>query len=96
MTNLRPYPKKKRVTDQKTIDYVRNHRDGVCVAGLELKDGCIEGLHVHHIKTKGSGGDDVETNLITLCPKHHDAAHRGYLSAQQLLGFLEKRYGSQR
>jgi len=92
---LRPYPKNKRIADKETIDYVRKKRDGVCIAGLELKDGCILGvLHVHHIKTKGSGGHDIKNNLITLCPKHHDAFHNGHLTVEQLSGFLEKRYGS--
>ena len=29
----------------------------------------------HHIKTKGSGGGDVEENLIPLCALHHSEIH---------------------
>lgn len=30
----------------------------------------------HHIKTKGSGGNDVEENLISLCFHCHEKIHR--------------------
>lgn len=29
----------------------------------------------HHVKTKKSGGDDVESNLVPLCRKHHSETH---------------------
>ena len=29
----------------------------------------------HHIKTKGSGGDDSESNLMALCQVHHIQVH---------------------
>lgn len=32
-------------------------------------------LHVHHIVYRSAGGDDVESNLITLCAKHHEQVH---------------------
>lgn len=38
------------------------------------------GSEPHHIRTKGSGGDDSAWNVIPLCPDHHtlgsDAWHR--------------------
>jgi|GEM_PF-6361913 len=37
------------------------------------------GLSPHHIKSRGSGGLDIETNVVTLCLTCHDAAHHGYL-----------------
>ena len=30
----------------------------------------------HHLKTAGSGGDDVPENLICLCTEHHREAHQ--------------------
>jgi len=30
----------------------------------------------HHIRTKGSGGDDIEENLIPLCFQHHTEIHQ--------------------
>jgi hypothetical protein len=32
-------------------------------------------VHVHHIKSRGSGGGDNEANLISLCPEHHAECH---------------------
>ena len=32
-------------------------------------------LHVHHLKSRGSLGDDSMRNLITLCAKCHDVIH---------------------
>lgn len=29
----------------------------------------------HHIKSKGSGGDDVKENLMPLCVEHHHKIH---------------------
>lgn len=29
----------------------------------------------HHLKSRGAGGDDVETNLIALCRKCHSLIH---------------------
>jgi len=30
----------------------------------------------HHIKSKGSGGHDVESNLMALCQQHHNEVHQ--------------------
>ena len=91
---MRPWPKSKRKVNYAEIEYVRQ-RDGFCIAGLKLKDGCMGAMHVHHIKTRGSGGDDVRSNLICLCAKHHDQAHRGFITKKELFDWLEERYGSQ-
>ena len=63
-------------------------RDGVCLAGLILRDGCVSGYDVHHIDTRGSGGDDVLPNLICLCRKHHNAAHQGFITRGRLRSIL--------
>jgi 5-methylcytosine-specific restriction endonuclease McrA len=33
-------------------------------------------LHVHHVKSRSSLGDDTIRNLITLCAKCHESFHR--------------------
>lgn len=39
----------------------------------------------HHIKTKGSGGDDVSENIVRLCTwEHHPKAHAGLISKDYL------------
>jgi len=40
---------------------------------------------LHHIKTKGSGGLDIDQNLIALCFNHHTEIHGSGLNR-----FIEK------
>ena len=37
--------------------------------------GCLKNLDVHHLRRRSALGDDIETNLITLCRKCHQALH---------------------
>lgn len=59
-------------TFRELIDFVL-HRDNyqcrACGAGGENT------VHVHHWKYKSRGGDDVASNLITLCFRCHDRIH---------------------
>ncbi len=64
------------------IEYTRK---SCCVGGCKRK------AHGHHIKSKGSGGDDVDDNLIPLCDAHHTALDCG-IHTIGLGKFLEK-YG---
>jgi hypothetical protein len=70
-------PKKLRFRNSKATAEARK-RDGICLYGWALavknNDPCSPGLDGHHIETRGSGGDDVPENIITLCRKHHDNA----------------------
>lgn len=70
-----------------TVERVRR-RDGVCLAGLFLRDGCVTGFDVHHIASRGSGGDDLLENLICLCRRHHNLAHAGQISRGTLRAIL--------
>jgi hypothetical protein len=63
-------------------------RDGVCLAGLQLRDGCSVGFDVHHIASRGSGGDDTFENLICLCRRHHNRAHMGLIPRGRLREIL--------
>jgi 5-methylcytosine-specific restriction protein A len=38
--------------------------------------GCMGGLEVHHIVSRGQLGDDAEGNLITLCWSCHRKTHQ--------------------
>ena len=73
------------------MDAVRN-RDGCCLIGLFLKDGCIQGYDVHHIDTRGSGGEDTMENMICVCRKHHNAAHARRISKGALRAALNRFY----
>jgi hypothetical protein len=55
------------------------------------KDGCSKGIDGHHIKTRGSGGDDLPENIIGLCRKHHDIA--GRVKPEEFLSILAYYHG---
>lgn len=87
------YPKRSRVEDLDLLRWVVEKRDGVCLYGLFKRDGCSGGLDPHHIVHRGAGGDDVEENIITLCRKHHNEAHAGKISKEELRAVLRRLYG---
>jgi hypothetical protein len=72
-------PKRKRIVNPAAIKAARKKFCQNCGAYNE------EGWHVHHIKTKGSGGDDVAENLVTLCPACHTKVHSGELSIENII-----------
>lgn len=51
----------------------------------------------HHI-TRGSGGDDSEENLVSLCPRHHKEVHavgrvsfiKAYLGTKTIAKFRKR------
>jgi predicted restriction endonuclease len=88
-----PNPKEPRIADTDFNAQIRR-RDKVCLVGLMRQDGtCSEGVDCHHIETRGSGGDDVEENGITLCRHHHNEAHAGHISVEDLHYILGYYYG---
>ncbi len=66
--SFNPVPKERRVINKKLL----KNKKGICeVCG---KNGQTE---KHHIKTKGSGGDDTKENLIEVCRICHTKIHSG-------------------
>lgn len=66
--SFNPVPKNKRVVNKKLL----KDKKGVCqICG---KKGQTE---KHHKKTKGSGGNDTEENLIEVCRICHTKIHTG-------------------
>ncbi len=88
-----PSPERPKRIESPFVVEAARWRDGVCLAGLLLKDGCVPGFDVHHIDTRGSGGDDVPRNLICLCRKHHSAAHAGRITKGALRAVLQRFFG---
>ena len=72
------YPKPKRIKDKKVIEKCRAY--GTCMLG----GNCFGDLDVHHIKSRGSGGGDIEGNIILLCRYHHILAHAGKITKSVL------------
>lgn len=62
------FPKPKRKVDKELL---RSFREKPCVVNKD----CIGEVCAHHVKTRGSGGDDVASNLIAVCVKHHNEIH---------------------
>jgi hypothetical protein len=72
MTNF----KKNRIVDLKLLSRIRKQ---ICLvySCAEPKDRCVLPTcsDAHHVKSVGSGGHDLETNVIPLCRKHHTEIH---------------------
>lgn len=63
-----PYPKNKRIVNKKLL----KDKKGICKIC-----GRVGQTEKHHIKSKGSGGNDTEENLIEVCRKCHRLIHDG-------------------
>jgi ribosome-binding protein aMBF1 (putative translation factor) len=45
----------------------------------------------HHIKSVGSGGDDVPENMVQLCAGDHTRVHTGQISKETLREIVRRR-----
>jgi len=87
------WPKAGRIADPAAVEAARK-RDGICLWHHLKGGGCWGDLNVHHIDTRGSGGPDDLTNLITLCQNGaHNKAHLGLISKADLRAILSQLYG---
>jgi Na+-translocating ferredoxin:NAD+ oxidoreductase RNF subunit RnfB len=57
----------KRVVDQLLIEAVKRQPCTACG---------FPGGDAHHVSSRGAGGDDVPSNLMALCRKHHTEVHQ--------------------
>ena len=76
-------PKPKRIVDKRAIKNARKDYCEYC--------GCRAYGEPHHIKTVGSGGDDVPENLIQLCGECHVKAHTGEISKDEFREIVGRR-----
>ena len=85
--------KKKRIVDKKAMEAVR--KAAQTHEGYYICEYCmrwVESGEVHHIKSKGSGGDDVMENLIFLCwVCHRLAVHQGKIEKSVLIEIVKRR-----
>ncbi|MGB9660671.1 MAG: HNH endonuclease [Moorellaceae bacterium] len=72
---------RKRRRDRKAVQLARRDRCEVC--------GSTWGLQVHHIKSRGSGGEDTPDNLICLCVECHTKAHNGQIPKEVLKRYAD-------
>jgi predicted restriction endonuclease len=61
--------KQKRKVDKKLLKLVGSRPCYICGFKGKINN------DAHHVKSKKSGGDDVEYNLVSLCSKHHREIH---------------------
>lgn len=69
------FPKRARKKDNKAM----KNKKGRCEFCRKVGQ-----TDMHHIKTRGSGGDDTEENLIELCRLCHTMVHNGHIKRQWL------------
>ncbi len=62
------FPKSRRIIDDDLRRTVRLQPCAAC--GKRAIPGDVEN-DPHHVSTKGAGGDDVPSNLMSLCREHH-------------------------
>jgi ribosome-binding protein aMBF1 (putative translation factor) len=72
-----------RIVDRKAIESVRKLYCEFCGRPAYGKP--------HHIKTVGSGGDDVPGNMIQLCTDDHTKAHTGQINKGTLREIVRRR-----
>lgn len=63
------FPKTKRIIDRELLNSYHNKPCAISNYGC---NGLVSG---HHIKTKGSGGNDTIDNILALCFFHHRQIH---------------------
>jgi 5-methylcytosine-specific restriction protein A len=70
-----------------TKRYAKEHP--VCeICGSSNGLGRVRG-GVHHIVYRSHGGDDRDSNLITLCGQHHTEVHDGEIDSEYLMQIKE-------
>ena len=79
--------KNKRIDDPKAIKRVREQSKGFS----EYCGTFSPPLHIHHIKSKGSGGNDTPDNLISLCFICHHMAHNVEIAKDRLKEIVRRR-----
>lgn len=76
-----------RLRDPKAIQAARREYCELC--------GRYGVIHVHHIRSKGAGGNDEADNLVSLCPICHDKVHRGLIERERLIQIRGRTVDSQ-
>lgn len=73
-SSFHPCLKQKRIVDKKLL----KNKKGICEICRKKTQ-----TEMHHIKTKGSGGDDTKENLIEVCRICHTKIHLGEIKIKQ-------------
>ena len=77
------FPKNARIKNKKVIND-KKHDCELCG-----KKNCW--TNSHHVKSKGSGGDDTKDNLIEVCGECHRKIHDGIIPKELLIKVINNR-----
>lgn len=67
MSKVIPFPKKKRISNPKLLNIIRNMQCLLCPTWPS---------DPHHVTSKGAGGHDTGDNVVNLCRAHHNEIHQ--------------------
>jgi len=70
----------------KNFPYRKNCKQKSCVIC-----GYSKIINIHHIISKGKGGNDESTNLVALCPNHHMEVHRNMIKIPENIQVEERK-----
>jgi hypothetical protein len=86
-----PSPKLKRIVNKELIEQILDEQ-GCCLIGFDGRYGkCFGNDRLpHHIKTRGSGGDDERGNIIRVCLRHHNMIHAANIPRSVIYEILAK------
>ena len=77
------FPKLARIRSKTNIEQARQDRCEYCYR--------VAPVHVHHIRSRGSGGHDEPENLVSLCIHCHDKAHKALIPRDVLREIARER-----
>jgi len=86
MIKFSPQPKNKRIVDRLAVLRVRVYAKNICEYSGKYGD-----IEVHHIVSRGAGGDDVEENLIALNYEVHNLAQEYQIEPARLKEIAQAR-----
>ena len=98
---FRPYSKQKQTNHAKGKSNKKDRAEFPLAVRIEIKDKydglCCHcgkpGVHIHHVKPKGSGGRGVVTNGILLCAVCHTKIHSDPTMLKHYIERFTKAYG---
>ena len=98
---FRPYSKQKQTNHAKGKSNKKQRAEFSTTTRAEIKERyggmcghCGKpGVHIHHTKTKGSGGRGVATNGILLCAACHTLIHSDPTMAKHYIKVFERTFG---
>lgn len=81
------YPKKKRIVDKNLVSLIMNEQKHCLLQNMYGE--CYGNDCPHHVKSRGSGGNDERGNIFRCCLVHHQKIHNGLIPKSVLYNILD-------